>query len=190
MKANIFYKLGTIIMCLVVVWEIIACYNVHVVLADFDYLFSLYYLFVPPSVSIVGLVLYIKKEEWGWIICCSNYVSLFVVEIISYFVLSQLSISLGDVQPPFIFIVKLLFFVLVICLLLTRQMRSVFFYPKYTTSSELIISLIATTLAIIILWFLPIILRLDLIDVDYFMKSMLIPLVAILLIRFVVWVRS
>lgn len=167
MKINIYYRLGIIAMCVMTIYEIVLSVIFMISLNEPDtygnYEWSLLY---PASVltiaSIAGLVLYIRKKVLGWILCCGYSAFMFVGTFIAYYAFQQIGIYLGESTSDLLApaIIQGMLYAAAVWLFLTRQIRFSFFDSEQAKLSDAIPAVIVAALAIGILVFMPILVKL------------------------------
>ena len=168
MKTNIYYRLGIIAMCVMTIYEIVVSAILMETLDDPEICgdnrwFLLFYpITVLAIASIAGLVLYIRKKVLGWFLCCGYSVFMFVVTVIGYYAFQQIGIYLGESTSDLLApaIIQGTLYAAAVWLFFTRQIRFSFFDSEQDKLSDLIPVVIVVAIAIGILFFMPILVKL------------------------------
>lgn len=168
MKTNIYYSLGIIAMCVMTIYEIVVSVILMETLdnpeicGDNRWLLSYYPITVLSIASIAGLVLYIRKKVLGWFLCCGYSVFMLVVTVIGYYAFQQIGIYLGESTSDLLVpaIIQGTLYAAAVWLFFTRQIRFSFFDSEQDKLSDDIPVVIVVALAIGILFFMPILVKL------------------------------
>lgn len=168
MKTNIYYSLGIIAMCVMTIYEIVVSVILMETLdnpeicGDNRWLLSYYPITVLSIASIAGLVLYIRKKVLGWFLCCGYSVFMLVVTVIGYYAFQQIGIYLGESTSDLLApaIIQGTLYAAAVWLFFTRQIRFSFFDSEQDKLSDLIPVVIVVAIAIGILFFMPILVKL------------------------------
>lgn len=155
-------------MCVMTIYEIV----VSVILmesldnseicGDNRWLLSYYPITVLTIASITGLVLYIRKKVLGWFLCCGYSVFMLVVTVIGYYAFQQIGIYLGESTSDLLVpaIIQGTLYAAAVWLFFTRQIRFSFFDSEQDKLSDDIPVVIVVAIAIGILFFMPILVKL------------------------------
>lgn len=172
MKTNIYYRLGIIAMiamiamCIMTMYEIVDYAITMEILGEpeiyGDNRLFYYPIWVLTIAPIAGLVLYIRKKVLGWILCCGYSVFMFVGTFIGYYVFQQIGIYLGESTSDLLTpaIIEGTLYAAAVWLFFTRQIRFSFFDSEQAKLSDAIPVVIVAALAIGILVFMPILVKL------------------------------
>lgn len=168
MKTNIYYSLGIIAMCVMTIYEIVVSVILMETLdnpeicGDNRWLLSYYPITVLSIASIAGLVLYIRKKVLGWFLCCGYSVFMLVVTVIGYYAFQQIGIYLGESTSDLLVpaIIQGTLYAAAVWLFFTRQIRFSFFDSEQDKLSDDIPVVIVVAIAIGILFFMPILVKL------------------------------
>lgn len=168
MKTNIYYRLGIIAMCIMTIYEIVVSAISMEILDDPEiygdnrWLLLYYPISVLTIASIAGLVLYIRKKVLGWILCCGYSAFMFVGTFIAYYAFQQIGIYLGESTSDLLTpaIIQGTLYAAAVWLFFTRQIRFSFFDSEQAKLSDAIPVVIVAVLAIGILVFMPILVKL------------------------------
>ena len=155
-------------MCVMTIYEIVVSVILMETLdnpeicGDNRWLLSYYPITVLAIASIAGLVLYIRKKVLGWFLCCGYSVFMFVVTVIGYYAFQQIGIYLGESTSDLLApaIIQGTLYAAAVWLFFTRQMRFSFFDSEQDKLSDLIPVVIVVAIAIGILFFMPILVKL------------------------------
>lgn len=161
MKTHAYYKIGIIVMGIMIVYELL--FSVIFIIPDEsetrEFRQALLYPISAITVTtLTGLVLYINKKTLGWTLCCGLFFFMFAGTIIGYFIFRQLGNSLeadmSDLTVPAI--IQSVLFACAALLFLTRQVRSVFFNSEQNKLQDVLPTVAVTTILVGILVFAPI----------------------------------
>ena len=133
MKTPDLYKYGTIIMYIMIVYEILF-FVIFIMLFNEPETRTvmhsiLYQISVLIVTTVVGLVKYVNKKTLGWILCCGIFLFMFVFTIIGCLIFRQFEINF-EIDTKYLLVlitIQCVFYALALLLFLTYQVRSVFF---------------------------------------------------------------